>query len=98
GPGDPVGLLAENSPHWLMADLAILATGAVDVPLHAPLVAKQVEYQLRHSGARAVFVSRQAQADKVLAVLDALPDLELLISFAPVETSGRIHHQTWDGL
>lgn len=98
GPGDPVGLLAEDSPHWLMTDIAILAAGAVDVPLHAPLVAKQVEYQLRHSGARGVFVSRQAQADKVLAALDALPDLEFLVSFEPVETGGRLHQFTWDGL
>jgi long-chain acyl-CoA synthetase len=98
GPGDPVGLLAENSPHWLMTDIAILAIGAVDVPLHAPLVAKQVEYQLRHSGARGVFVSDQAQADKVLAVLDTLPDLEFLVSFEPVETGRRLHQFTWDGL
>ena len=98
GPGDPVGLLAENGPRWLMADIAILAAGAVDVPLHAPLVANQVEHQLHHSGARAVFVSRQAQADKVLAVLDALPDLEFLVSFEPVETRGRLRQFTWDGL
>ncbi len=98
GPGDPIGLLGENCVHWLLADIATLAAGAVDVPLHAPLVAKQVEYQLRHSGARGVFVSRQAQADKVLAVLETLPDLEFLVSFAPVETVGRIHQLTWDGL
>lgn len=96
--GDRVGLLAENSVDWLTADVALLAAGAVDVPIHAPSAANQVAYQLRHSGARAVIVSGQGQADKVLAVRDELPDLEWLISFDPVETGGRIDHRTWDAL
>jgi long-chain acyl-CoA synthetase len=97
-PGDRVGLLAENSPDWLVADLAILSAGAIDVPLHAPLVPNQVAFQLQHSGARGVVVSHQGQADKVLAVLDELPTLEWLASFAPVDVGGRIRHFTWDGL
>ena len=66
-------MLAENSVDWLVADLAILSAGAVDVPMHAPLMPNQVAYQLRHSGARGVVVSNQAQADKVLAVLRRAP-------------------------
>ena len=97
-PGDRVGLLAENSVDWLVADLAILSAGAVDVPLHAPLMPNQVAYQLRHSGARGVVVSNQAQADKVLAVRDELPALEWLASFAPVDLGGRLRQVTWDAL
>src|SRR5262245_32202509 len=82
-PGDRVGILAENSERWLMADIAVLSTGAADVPLHAPLSARQAEYQLFHSGARGVFVSTEAQADKVLEVLPGLPDLEWLVAFRP---------------
>jgi long-chain acyl-CoA synthetase len=96
--GDRVGILAENSAEWLIADIAILATGAVDVPVHAPCVASQVEYQLQHSGARAVVVSNQDQADKVLSVLDALPDLEFLVSFSSVETRGKLALVPWESL
>jgi long-chain acyl-CoA synthetase len=98
GPGDRVGLLSENRHEWLIADIALLTAGAVDVPLHAPLSVAQVEYQLGHSGARAVLVSDQSQADKVLAGLDAPTGLELLVSFDPVDVSGRIRHLTWEGL
>src|SRR5688500_18625778 len=41
-PGDRVGLLSENRPEWIVADLAALTAGAVPVPLHAPLSARQV--------------------------------------------------------
>ena len=99
-PGDRVGLLAENSFDWLVADLAILSTGAIGVPMHAPLVPNQVAYQLRHSGARGVIVSQQEQADKVLDVLEQLPDLGWLASFSQVVAPGgtAIALTTWDGL
>src|SRR5271168_415909 len=75
-PGDRVAILSENRYEWLVADHAILSCGAVNVPLHAPLTAPQAAYQLEHSEARGIFVSSQAQADKVAAVLDSLPMLE----------------------
>src|SRR5262245_65775551 len=34
-PGDRVGLLAENRPEWLFADLGIMTAGAINVPCHA---------------------------------------------------------------
>src|SRR5438874_1371540 len=44
-PGDRVGLLAENCVEWLFADMGIQAAGAVNVPPHAPLTARQVQFQ-----------------------------------------------------
>src|SRR5438046_1522517 len=63
--GDRVGILAENRLEWLVADMAILCVGAVNVPLHAPLSAKQVEFQLDDAGVRFLFVSSAAQYDKI---------------------------------
>jgi long-chain acyl-CoA synthetase len=55
-PGDRVAILAENSAQWLVTDHGILSTGAATMPMHAPLSAEQVEFQLSHSEARGVFV------------------------------------------
>src|SRR5436305_7187062 len=74
-PGDRVGLLAENSADWLVADLAILAAGAVNVPPHAPLTARQVHFQLADAGACWALVSGPAQLDPLLRVRDQLPAL-----------------------
>jgi long-chain acyl-CoA synthetase len=97
--GDRVAILSENRFEWLIADHAILSCGAADVPLHAPLSAKQVEYQVGHSEARGIIVSGQAQADKVFEVLGNLPSLEFLISFDAIETPDtRLRTLTWQGL
>ncbi|MEC9008127.1 MAG: long-chain fatty acid--CoA ligase [Planctomycetota bacterium] len=98
-PGDRVGILSENRVEWPIADLGILSAGAADVTMHAPLSADQVEYQLGHSEARGVLVSNQDQADKVIARLDELPDLEFLVSFESVTLpESRLLQLSWQGL
>jgi long-chain acyl-CoA synthetase len=74
-PGDRVGLLAENRVEWLVADMAILAAAAVNVPPHAPLTARQVHFQLADAGVRWLIVSTRAQLDKVLQIRRELPEL-----------------------
>lgn len=97
--GDRVCILSENRHEWLIADHAILSTGAADVPLHAPLAPKQVAYQVGHSEARGIIVSGQAQANKVFEVLEELPQLEFLVSFDPIVAPlSRLKVLTWDGL
>src|SRR5262245_10313428 len=49
-PGDRVGLQAENRVEWLIADMAILTASAVTVSPHAPLTAKQVQFQFEDAG------------------------------------------------
>ncbi len=97
-PRDHIGILSENRYEWLITDIGIQSTGAADVPMHAPLSAKQVEYQLGHSECRAVFVSNQAQATKVLEILDHLPKLEFIVSYDPIQVDGRIKYLTFDRL
>ena len=80
-PGDRVGLVSENRPEWLVADQGILATGAVNVPPHAPLTAAQVEYQLAHAGARWLFVSGREQLEKIRQVRGRLPELRGVVVF-----------------
>jgi long-chain acyl-CoA synthetase len=64
-PKDRVALLSENRPEWLIADMGILAAGAVTVPIHATVPWEQVEFQLKDTGASWVFVSTVEQLKKV---------------------------------
>ncbi len=78
-PGDRVGLLAENRIEWLIADIAILAAAAVNVPPHAPLTARQIQFQLHDAGVRWLIVSTRAQLDKIRQVRKELPNLHGVI-------------------
>ena len=66
--GDRVGVLSENRLEWLIADMGLLAAGAVNVPPHAPLTAKQVHFQLHDAGVSWLFVSTAEQLAKIRAV------------------------------
>ena len=88
-PGDRVAILSENRPEWAVADYATLALGAVVVTMYPTLPPDQVAVLLRDSGARFIFVSTTAQADKVAAIRDQLPTLERVIAFDPPETSAE---------
>ncbi|MGL4552211.1 MAG: AMP-dependent synthetase/ligase [Gemmataceae bacterium] len=83
-PGDRVGLLGENGPDWLTADLSILYAGAVTVSPHAPLTARQVHYQFADAGVVWAFVSGPAQFAKLDSVRAELPELRGVVSFDPV--------------
>ena len=69
-PGDRVALLAESCPEWSLTDYAILATGAVNVPIYPTQTVDQVAYILRDSGARTLFVSNVRQLKRVRGALD----------------------------
>jgi long-chain acyl-CoA synthetase len=99
-PGDRVGLLAENSVEWLIADMGILAAAAVNVPPHAPLTARQVHYQLADAGARWLFVASQSQLEKMRPVLPELPALEGIVVLDRHFVAPTGHHppvQSWAG-
>jgi long-chain acyl-CoA synthetase len=78
-PGDRVGILSANRPEWHLADLGSLAAGLVTVPVYASNAASQVEYVLRHSGARACFVENVDQLAKVLLRRGDVPALEFVV-------------------
>ena len=77
--GDKVAILGDNCKEWLYADLGTQAAGAVAVGIYATNPPKQVHYVLSHSDSVMVVVKDQEQADKVLEVMDALPQLKRII-------------------
>jgi len=67
GEGDRVGLVAENRPEWAVADVAIMAAGAVSVPAYVTNTVADHRHILNDSGAKAVIVSSPRLVDSVLA-------------------------------
>jgi long-chain acyl-CoA synthetase len=61
-----------NRREWVLFDLACHLSGIVHVPLHASLSGGQLLEQIRHSGARHVFLGDDEQQRKLSAVDDTL--------------------------
>jgi long-chain acyl-CoA synthetase len=78
-PGDHVALLSESRPEWLIADFAILTSGAVTVPIYPTLSSEQIAFILSDSRASLAIVSTPTQLDKVLAAAPALPSLRAIV-------------------
>ena len=66
--GDRIAILAENRWEWAVADFAVLALGAADVPIYPTLTAEQIGVLLADSDTRVAVVSSRAQYDKVASV------------------------------
>jgi len=79
--GDRVGILSENRVEWFAADIGLLTAGAVCVPPHAPLTAKQVQFQLADAEVSWLFVSTFAQLEKIRQVRHELPCLRGVVIF-----------------
>jgi long-chain acyl-CoA synthetase len=81
-PGDRIAILSGNRMEWHLADVGVLAGGAVTVPVYPTSSPEQVAYVLGHSEARLCFVENERQLANVLAVRDQLPFLHQVVVFA----------------
>jgi long-chain acyl-CoA synthetase len=87
--GDRVAILAESGPQWSITDYAALSNGAVNVPIYPTQPPHQVEYILRESEPRLLFVSTARQLRRVDAALKKFPDLRI-VSFQPIQDGENI--------
>ena len=80
-PGDKVAIFSENRLGWAISDFGIQCVGGITVPIYATNTGKQAAYVINHCGAKIVFVSTKGQYEKLLAIRDQIPDVELVISY-----------------
>lgn len=64
GPGDRIGIISENRPEWVVADLAGQSLGAIIVPIHKTLPAAQVSFILQETHPSVLLVSDGEAAEK----------------------------------
>jgi long-chain acyl-CoA synthetase len=81
--GENVGLVLDNHPEWLFAELACQAMGAVVLPLFTSSVAKELTLGLNRVEAVYAFVQDQEQVDKLLEMRDQLGHVRRVIYIDP---------------
>ncbi len=78
-----VGLIVDNGPEWLFAELGSQALGTVTVNLFTSSVAKELVFGLNRIKAVYVFAQDQEQVDKLLAHKDELDHVRLVVYIDP---------------
>jgi long-chain acyl-CoA synthetase len=88
-PGATVALIAENSPSWVVADLAVQALGARSVALPPQTPPATVVRVLAAAGATLVVCGDQEQVDVVLDAGDALSAVAAIVV---IDATGTTHY------
>lgn len=81
--GGNVGLILDNHPEWLYAELGAQAVGGIAIPLFTSAVAKELIGGLNRIQAAYVFAQNQEQVDKLLEMRDQLGHVRRLIYVDP---------------
>ncbi len=97
-PGERVALVSENRPNWVVADLAIMAAGAVAVPGYVTNTTDDHHYLLTHSGAAAAIVSSTALAARLLPAAAKAPDFRFAVVMEPADGAAGVETVPWADL
>ena len=97
---DRVMLVSENRPEWALADLAIMAAGAITVPAYTTNTTRDHAHVLENSGARAVIVSGPKLAKPLLPAVISTGGPTHVIGMEPlgVTQAGAVEYPSWDSL
>jgi len=77
--GSVIGIIGRNRPHWVWAELAAHAVGAMSLGIYQDALAKEAAYLLDYAEAGLVFAEDEEQVDKLLEIADQLPGLAWIV-------------------
>ena len=89
-PKSNIALLSKNCAHWIMADLAIMMTGHISVPLYATLTAPSIKQILEHSESKAIIIGK---LDDYKSQKDGIPSSMIRIG---IELYGIKEQHSWE--
>src|SRR5882724_2530623 len=92
-PGDRVAIAGEDTPEWFYADLGTQMIRAVAVGIYPTNPWVELQYIVRHSGARVVITGDQEQTDKVLDAMANAGGLPALEAIVCVDMKGLRHYR-----
>src|SRR6516225_1027528 len=83
GRGDVIGIIGDNRPDWVAAEIATHAIGGLSLGLYRDVLDEEAAYLLNYGEARLVFAEDEEQVDKLLALADRAPHLKYIVYSDP---------------
>ncbi len=77
--GDKLAIIGDNRPRLYWSMCAAQCLGGIPVPMYQDAVAAELQYVVEHAEARFAIAEDQEQVDKLLAIKDSCPKLEIII-------------------
>ena len=81
--GDVIGIIGDNRPDWIAAEIATHAIGALSLGLYRDVLDEEAAYLLNYGEASLVFAEDEEQVDKLLNLADRVPRLKHVIYSDP---------------
>ncbi|MCX7321822.1 MAG: long-chain fatty acid--CoA ligase [Hyphomicrobiales bacterium] len=83
GKGDVVGIIGDNRPDWVSAEIAAHAIGGMSLGLYRDVLNEEAAYLLNYGEAKIVFAEDEEQIDKLLTLADRVPALKHIVYSDP---------------
>jgi long-chain acyl-CoA synthetase len=77
--GDVVGIIGDNRPDWVAAEIATHALQALSLGLYRDVLDEEAAYLLNYGEAKLVFAEDEEQVDKLLTLADRAPALRHIV-------------------
>jgi long-chain acyl-CoA synthetase len=79
GRGERVAIMGEACEEWMICDLAAQSLGAIVYGIYPTASAAELAYQMRDGGAALFIAENQEYVDKILPLIDSLPDVRAIV-------------------
>ncbi|HET7493211.1 MAG TPA: AMP-binding protein, partial [Bradyrhizobium sp.] len=83
GRGEVIGIIGDNRPDWVAAEIATHAIGGMSLGLYRDVLDEEAAYLLNYGEARLVFAEDEEQVDKLLTLADRVPHLKHIVYSDP---------------
>jgi long-chain acyl-CoA synthetase len=83
GKDDVVGIIGDNRPDWVAAEIASHAIGGLSLGLYRDVLDEEAAYLLNYGEAKLVVAEDEEQVDKLLTLADRVPALRHIVYSDP---------------
>jgi long-chain acyl-CoA synthetase len=89
--GERAAIMGDVCEEWMLCDLAAQSLGAISYGIYPTASPAEVEYQMRDGGASIFVAENQEYVDKILSIVDRLPDLRAIVVIDDSAMFGYAH-------
>ena len=83
GRDDVIGIIGDNRPDWVAAEIATHAVGGLSLGLYRDVLEDEVAYLISYGEAKLIFAEDEEQVDKLLNLGDRIPSVRHIVYSDP---------------